>query len=118
MTRHDRRAQCAETIADAIHDMTKDAQFSRQQELRTAYFMLDALHGIARVNAPEATEEMIEIGASALWERMEHLDPGLDENRWTALKEREREFYRLSIATAWAAMAATGDLTKPPEKKL
>jgi hypothetical protein len=58
-----------------------------------ATIVLDSLHGIARVDPIEATEEMIAAGSDA---------EGYSEG---------------DIHGIWKAMAAAGDLTNPPETK-
>jgi hypothetical protein len=97
MTRDERRAKCIETTADALHDMTDDNPFPRRAELKIATFILDSLHGIARINPVEATEEMYAAG----WN-----EGGTDYN----MSEGD-------LRLLFEAMSAAGDLTNPPEGK-
>jgi hypothetical protein len=45
----------------------------------------------------EIVPEVLSILARRLHDEMERLDPGLEENAWDTLSEREREFYRLVV---------------------
>lgn len=64
--------------------------------VRRAFLALDSLHGLARIVPIEATEVMVEAGMYVLGLTMKPI-------------VSEEVFH---------AMAAAGDLTNPPEKKL
>jgi hypothetical protein len=49
----------------------------------------------------EKEKAVSELGR-VLYERMEHLDPSIVERSWEMLSDRERQFYRLSIAGVFA----------------
>jgi hypothetical protein len=96
MTRDEARAKCIEAVAEKIAFDMDTLPWALVNEhhknfyRRVARRSFDSLHGIARVNLPEATEEMIEAGNSI--EDGDHL-------------------------SVWSVMAATGNLTNPPETK-
>jgi hypothetical protein len=52
---------------------------------------------IERDSTDEIVPEVLIILARRLHDEMERLDPGLEENDWDTLSEREREFYRLAV---------------------
>jgi hypothetical protein len=96
MTRDDARAKCIEAMALAeLHHEYGLVTFSPVQILEAearATAAFDSLHGIARVNPIEATEEMMmacseATGLMPMW------------------------------ANSWRAMSAVGDLTNQPEMK-
>lgn len=45
----------------------------------------------------EIAPDVLSALACRLHDEMERLDPGLEENAWDTLSEREREFYRLAV---------------------
>lgn len=68
---------------------------------------LDALHGFARVNSVEATEEDVERVAQALARRKTH-------DTWTKMPSG---YWQTQARVAIGAMSAVSDLTNPPEGK-
>lgn len=80
MTRDEHREKCIEALDAALEKWLSGKL--------TAEFILDSLHGIARVVPTEATNEMIDAGEG-----------------WMTWPELCR------------AMSAAGDLTNPPEGK-
>ena len=91
MTRDEHRAKCIITVAmnlAIIYGGHADRWKDFEEE---AIIILDSLHGIARVNPIEATEEMVSIAG------------GISHNTIDEDKEM------------WRAMAARADLTNPPE---
>jgi hypothetical protein len=74
--------------------------------LGTALAVLDSLHGIARVDPVEATEEMIRCGAALVRKKWFENEAKTYQGKWEALAR-----------SAFEAMSATGDLTNPPEEK-
>jgi hypothetical protein len=47
----------------------------------------------------EIAPDVLSILARRLHDEMDRLDPGVEENEWDALSEREREFYRLAVSS-------------------
>jgi hypothetical protein len=95
MTPAEHRAKCCiDAMIEAYVLQLKNNSCSSLRQCMTAAF--DALHGIARVNPIEATEEMCQ-AAATLGDRAYPGWPG--------------------FSGYWDAMAAAGDLTRAPEKK-
>jgi hypothetical protein len=88
------RAKCIDAMIGAYVLQLKNDSCSSLRQCMTAAF--DALHGIARVNPIEATEEMCQ-AAATLGDRVYPGWPG--------------------VSGYWDAMSAAGDLTMPPGNK-
>jgi hypothetical protein len=85
--RDEHRAKCFEAMECA---WPASVRVPPREALIAAF---DALHGIARVNPIEATEEMVKAGRFA---------------------DTNEGYY---FSELWRAMSITGDLTDPPEGK-
>jgi hypothetical protein len=96
MTLDEQRAKCIEAIK-ICHQTYEIGYFSDFHAAR----ILDSLHGIARVDPIEATEEMLKAYCGALnIGGHGHVFPE-----------------KIKAAARWSAMSAAGDLTNPPEQK-
>jgi hypothetical protein len=89
MTRDEHRAKCIEAMAAEISSV---CAWPDNRSVEAAIRAFDSLHGIARVDPIEATEEMMTAGRVR-----------------TGIGDRH---------IIWTAMSAAGDLTNPPEGKL
>jgi hypothetical protein len=91
-TRDEARAKCIGAMYEACFE-AMNGRYDQPTEIWVNGFTaaFDALHGLATVNLPAATKEMLAVG-----NKIECGDP---------------------LWLVWWAMSAAGDLTNPPEKK-
>lgn len=91
MTRDEYRKACIEAMEEAFYVRSSGEPASVYDCMVAAF---DALHGVARVNQIEATEEMI-----------------------NTLDDSWFDVPICDIGEVFEILSATGDLTNPPEKK-